>query len=244
MHVFVLVLFLQESSATLSNPFASEADIARGQRNYVAQCAACHGLDGKGGNAGPALNTGSFKHASSDEALFQVINKGIPGTVMPASSLNPVPVWQLVAYVRSLSADRVRTIPGADATKGEALFAKHQCSYCHPSRAPELSEIGAKRAPEELRKSIVDPQAEVGPEWWRYKITTRIAGRKLTVQRLNEDTFSIQWRDGAGNLGSILRSDIRSFEEDHSSPMPSFKDKLTDEELNHLVAYLMRKGGK
>jgi cytochrome c oxidase cbb3-type subunit III len=242
MYALLLALFLQESNASLSNPFSSEADVARGQRNYVAQCAACHGIDGKGGNAGPALNTGNFKHASSDEALFQVINKGIPGTVMPASALNPVPVWQLVAYVRSLSVDRVRTIPGADSAKGEELFRQHRCANCHENRGPDLANIGAKRTPEELRKSILDPQAEVAPEWWRFKITTRL-GRKMTVQRLNEDTFSIQYSDG-GNLKSILRSEIRSFEEDHSSPMPSFQGKMSEEELNHLLAYLLKRGSK
>lgn len=243
MHALLLALFLQESNSSLSNPFSSEADVARGQRNYMAQCAACHGIDGKGGNAGPALNTGNFKHASSDEALFQVINKGIPGTVMPASSLNPVPVWQLVAYVRSLSADRVRSIPGADAAKGEALFKQHECAHCHQASAPELDNIGARRTPAELRRSIVDPQSEVAPEWWRYKITTR-GGRKMTVQRVNEDTFSIQYRDGGGKLGSILRSEISMFDEDHTSPMPSFQGKLSDEELNHLVAYLLKRGSK
>ncbi len=242
MHALLLALFLQESNASLSNPFSSAADVARGQRNYVAQCAACHGIDGKGGNAGPALNTGNFKHASSDEALFQVINKGIPGTVMPASSLNPVPVWQLVAYVRSLSKDRVRAIAGADPAKGEELFRQHRCSNCHEKLGPDLDNIGAKRTPDELRKSILDPQAEVAPEWWRYKITTRL-GRKMTVHRLNEDTFSIQYSDG-GSLKSILRSEIRSFEEDHSSPMPSFQGKMSEEELNHLVAYLLKKGSK
>lgn len=243
MYALLLALMLQESNASLSNPFASENDIARGQKNYVAQCAACHGIDGKGGNAGPPLNTGNFKHAASDEALFQVINKGIPGTVMPASSLNPVPIWQLVAYVRSLSAARVRAIPGGNAAQGETLYGRLRCAGCHERNAPDLNNIGVRRTPTELRTALLDPQAEVAPEWWRYRITTQ-SGRQLNVHRINEDTFSIQYRDAAGQLGSLLRSDIRQLEEDHRSPMPSYSGKLSDAELNHLLAYLLQKGTK
>jgi putative heme-binding domain-containing protein len=234
-------LLSQESNASLTNPFASDADILRGQRNYMAQCAACHGADGKGGNAGPALNTGVFKHASSDEALFQVINKGIPGTVMPGSSLNPVPIWQLVAYIRSLSADRAKSVPGADAARGEQIYAEQRCHSCHQLDGPDLAAIGARRTPAELRKSIVEPEADVAPEWWRFRITTRL-GRIINGYRLNEDTFSIQYRDEGGHLRSILRSEIRQIEEIKTSPMPSFAGKLSDTDLNHLVAYLLKKG--
>ena len=70
----------QESDAALANPFTSDADVAAGEKTFLSQCASCHGRDGRGGAGGPDLSTGRFKRASSDEAIFQIVNRGIPGT--------------------------------------------------------------------------------------------------------------------------------------------------------------------
>src|SRR5262245_31673309 len=89
--VFVLRVAAQESESALSNPFTSDADVAAGEKIFVSQCASCHGRDGRGGGGGPDLTTGRFKRASSDEGIFQIINKGIPGTTMPGFLLNAGP---------------------------------------------------------------------------------------------------------------------------------------------------------
>ena len=237
----VTIALGQESSSTLVNPFTSEADIARGERTFQSQCASCHGRDGRGGNAGPDLSTGTFKRTSSDEGLFQIINKGVPGTVMPAFPLNPGPAWQVVAYIRSLSIGRRNQGGTGDATRGEQIFVAQKCAGCHESSAPDLDGIGARRTTAEIRESIVNPQADVPSQYWRFKARTR-DGRTLAGLRLNEDTYSIQYRDGGGNLRSVLRSQLASFELDRTSPMPSVKDKLNAAEIDDLLAYLVARG--
>jgi putative heme-binding domain-containing protein len=231
----------QESSTILINPFQSEADVARGEKAFQTQCASCHGRDGRGGAAGPDLSTGEFKRASSDEALYQIISKGIPGTVMPASPLNPGPTWQVVAYVRSLSMGRRNlNLPG-DAGRGREIYAAQQCGTCHEAFAPDLSNLARRRSVADVKESILNPQADVPSQWWRFRAVTR-DGRKLSGQRLNEDTHSIQYRSDAGMLSSVARSQLASFTVERSSPMPAFRDKLSAKDLDDLVAYLMRRG--
>lgn len=227
----------QESNTSLSNPFNSDADVARGEKIYSGQCASCHGLDGRGGAGGPDLSTGSFRRASSDEGLFQIINKGIPGTTMPAFTLNPGPAWQVVAYVRSLGRNRGVQSAGGDAARGAKLFEAQGCAKCHQGAAPDLAGIGRKRTAAELRESILSPQADVPWTHWRIRGTTA-DGKTITGARLNEDTFTIQYREPGGALKTVRRSELRSLEYDRSSPMPSYQNKLSESELKDLISYL------
>ena len=228
----------QESATTLANPFTSEADRADGERIFLSQCASCHARDGRGTSAGPDLTTGSFRHAASDEGLYRVVTKGIPGTTMPAFSLNSRPAWQVVAFLRSLSRGHGSLVTG-DAARGAGLFRANHCAGCHSFWAPDLARMASRRTLEELRGSILDPQADVHSDYWRLRVTTR-DGRRLSGHRLNEDSRSIQFRDEKGALRSVLKTEIAGYEIDRSSPMPSFRGKLTGAEVDDLLAFLTK----
>lgn len=232
-------LAAQESDAALTNPFNSDADVAGGEKIFVSQCASCHGRDGRGGGGEPDLTTGRFKRASSDEGIFQIINKGVPGTTMPGFMLNAGPVWRLVAYIRSLNLSRRNQAVTGDAVRGQALFAKHGCAGCHDATAPDLKVVAVNRSADELKVSILDPSAEVPSAYWRVKATLRSTGQTVGGARLNEDTFTMQLRTREG-LRSFAKSDLTHVELDRSSPMPSFKAKLSDAELGDLLAYVSR----
>ena len=50
--------------------------------------------EGVGAGAGPALNSGRYRHGGADGTLFQTIGKGIAGTTMPAfSNLTALHNW-------------------------------------------------------------------------------------------------------------------------------------------------------
>jgi cytochrome c1 len=69
-------------------------------------------------------------------------------------------------------------------------------------------------------------------------------GKELLGTRVDEDSFTIQLRDANGNIHSIQKFDVKQLEPDPGkSFMPGYKGKLTDEQLNDLVAYLASLGG-
>ncbi len=64
--------------------------------------------------------------------------------------------------------------------------------------------------------------------------------QRLSGIRLNEDTYSVQFRDLSGNLHSFWKEDLSEFHKDfQKSPMPSFRTVFSDGELTDLVAYLV-----
>src|SRR6266568_5267701 len=80
----------------------SPHDVKFGANIFHSHCAECHGLNGEGGR-GPDLTCGGFRHGSTDEALFRTITYGIAGTQMPGSYFPANQIWQVVAFVKSLS---------------------------------------------------------------------------------------------------------------------------------------------
>jgi putative heme-binding domain-containing protein len=233
-------LCAQQHSTTRSNPFSTEADRAEGARIFKTQCAACHGPGGAGGAAGPDLTTGKFRRGDSDDQLFQVVTKGIPGTTMPAFGGSSREAWQIVAYVRSLSIGGASALAAGDPARGALVYARSGCSDCHwiggkgGTLGPELTSIGSVRSPASLRNAVTDPNREVAPEYWTLRGRTRQGG-EISGIRLNEDTHSFQFRDQSG-LRSVLKAELASHELARTSPMPAAK--LTPAELDDLVAYL------
>ncbi|MDO8527817.1 MAG: c-type cytochrome [Deltaproteobacteria bacterium] len=86
--------------------------LAKGKEIFAVQCAACHGVSGKGdGAAAVALNpkprdftSGVWRFGGAPTHVFNTITKGSPGTGMAGfSSLSVADRWALVAFVRSLA---------------------------------------------------------------------------------------------------------------------------------------------
>ena len=69
-------------------------------------------------------------------------------------------------------------------------------------------------------------------------------GRTVSGRFLNQDTFSIQLIDATDKMLSIDKSTVRESTILATSPMPSFKDKLTPQELSDVVSYLATLKGR
>jgi mono/diheme cytochrome c family protein len=63
-------------------------------------------------------------------------------------------------------------------------------------------------------------------------------GKVISGRRLNEDTYTVQLIDEQERLVSLDKAGLREYTVVKTSSMPSYKDKLTSEELSDLVAYL------
>src|SRR5262249_45449089 len=74
-----------------------------GRQLFATRCAGCHGLDGKGGERAPDIATSAKTQGRSDEELFRIVEKGLPGTGMPAfASLGNGGIKNAIAHLRSL----------------------------------------------------------------------------------------------------------------------------------------------
>jgi putative heme-binding domain-containing protein len=220
----------------------SAADIQAGKKLYGSNCTQCHGATGDL-ISGVALGSGKFKRATTDNEIVAIMLSGIRDTPMPPANLSDSQAHQVVAYLRSLAAPSGPTADPAALARGRKLFETEGCRNCHRvhgqgSRVgPDLTNIGARHKREDIEQSIVDPNAEILPENRFIKVVTR-DGTTVTGRILNEDTFSIQLIDSKEELRSFQKSDLSSFEFFKKSPMPSFRDKLTGEQLTDLVDYL------
>lgn len=225
------------------------ADSARGASIFASQCAICHGQRGEGGR-GAALARARLRHAPDDEALRRIIRRGLPGTGMPATWLNEAELNDIAAYVRSLGRG-VQPAPAAgDAARGKTIYESPAaaCAGCHTIQGrggafgPDLTGIGARRSALHLRASILDPAADVPPDFVLVRATT-LRGAVISGARVNQDTFSVQIRDASGQLQSLWRSELRTLSAElGKTAMPSYRDKFAARDLDDLVAYLASLG--
>jgi putative heme-binding domain-containing protein len=222
------------------NPKTSPADIEAGKKTFHSHCSPCHGYNAEGG-IGPNLAAGRFYHGSTDRDLYRNISQGIPGTEMPGIFYNGDRVWQLVAFIRSLHQPDER--PSGDPARGQTIYASSGCAGCHRingqggSLGPDLSSVGAARSVAYLRESITTPDASVDRRYWIASLQDS-AGKKVSGYVLNEDTYTVQIMDLKSQLHSYDKTSIRNFTVEKRSAMPSFRDRLTDDQLTDLVAYL------
>ena len=247
---FGFALLLPAQEGDLENPYTSAEDIAAGSRIFRSHCAVCHAIDGSGGR-GSDLTSGEFRHGSSTAAIFENIAEGIPGTEMPAIFFRGKQLWQLVAYVRSLSEAPQSVADLGDASRGQSLFeGKGGCRNCHQINGegarlgPDLTYIGGQRSVPDLRASLLHPNERVLPKDYRVSAVTK-SGQKISGRRLNEDSFSIQLIDTSENLVSLSKEDVSDFSIDKTSSMPSLGEVFSEEEVEDLLAYLVtlqRKG--
>lgn len=221
----------------------SPADIQAGKQLYRVNCTHCHGPNGDS-VAGIDLGHGTFKRASTDNELAAIMEQGIMNTPMPPANLSDPQAHQIVAYLRSLAAATDTGGNKADLAHGKALFSSQGCMNCHRVRGegsrvgPDLTNVGARRKRDDIERSILNPDAEILPENRYIRVVTR-DGATITGRILNEDTFSLQIIDTKEKLLSLQKADLSKFEFLKNSPMPSYRDKLSGDELADLVGYLV-----
>jgi cytochrome c oxidase cbb3-type subunit III len=231
----------------------SPADVADGKKLYDSFCSKCHGLDGGGGD-GPALQ--GVPERLGDEATGNIIRSGIPGTGMNGfSSMNPDETGQVIGYLRTLGRSAHEQVAKGDSQKGRQVYEASGCSGCHiidgvgGSIGPELSRVGAMRGPGYLRTTLLHPGTDLPHEagamergrFTQYlfiRVTTK-DGHVYDGTRVNEDSFTIETKDAAGHFRSFRKLDVAKIEKiPGKSQMPSFAGRLSETQLDNLVAYL------
>jgi putative heme-binding domain-containing protein len=213
-----------------------------GEQLYMDNCAECHGPEG---DVVPDvdLGHGRFRRATTDPELVGIVLRGIPNTAMPPSNFSEREASAIVRFLRA-KARRAAATAGA-AANGQAIFAgKGNCASCHRVNGtgsrlgPDLSEIGRLRHSTDIERAIVEPDALIVPSNRFLRLVTR-DGQTITGRMLNQDAFSVQLLDSKEQLRSLLRADLGEFTFIDTSPMPSYREKLSPQEISDLVSYLV-----
>lgn len=221
----------------------------QGERLFGIHCARCHGLDG-GGGEGPSLMRENLSRANDRDALFEIVDEGIPGTDMPGAwSLNGQEIGAVVDYVLSIGVVAQVELPG-DPAAGRELYEAAACSACHVVNGegiafgPDLSNVGLLRGAAYLREAIEAPEAAVLPRHRTVRVS-EAGGADVMGLRVNEDTFSIQILTPAGEHRSYRKRDVREVALlPDESLMMSYAGQFDDAELDDLVAYLASLRGR
>jgi putative heme-binding domain-containing protein len=225
-----------------SNPHLNNKESIRGGLSlYRRLCGECHALDATG-YRGPSL-IAYMANGAADEAMFQVIRRGVPGTEMPQSNRPDHEILQIIAYLRNMGAVAPsETMPAGNVANGQQIFAK-QCQNCHRVAGkggrlgPDLTRIGAARTPAALVREIRTPHEWIPPAYETVTVVTR-DGQKIRGIKKNEDAFSVQVMDMRERIQGYLKSNADVTLEKNSL-MPAFDAKrLPDSDLTDLVGYL------
>jgi PQQ-dependent dehydrogenase (methanol/ethanol family) len=231
----------------LPNPVAGRPDaIAAGRKLYLEGCSGCHGPTAEGGR-GPNLAQGDQIRGATNRHLVSVLADGVKGSDMPPSGLPSDKVWQIVAYLRNLTAVAFDGLAAGDVQAGAALFfGKAGCANCHTIRGrggfpgPDLSNIGRVRSFRQLRESLLDPDAQIADGYGGVTVTTK-SGQTISGVARDQTNYAIQILDAHGEVHRLLKADLREVAVSQRSLMPQdFKRRLSAAEIDDLLAFLGR----
>jgi cytochrome c oxidase cbb3-type subunit III len=258
----ILLLGLSSAAPLVASPRARQQeqaiketpeDVAAGKKIFETTCSTCHGLDA-GGGMGPNIQGVPFRLGAETVANF--IKNGIPAAGMPAfgAQLNDAQIHQVIIYLLTLKAKDTGVVNG-NAEKGKEAYDSSSCATCHMIKGeggdtgPDLSNVGALRGVNYLRTTLLYPGTDLpqqpvrletgGYMQYMYVHVVTKDGHTLDGTRISEDSFKITIEDAKGEFHTFLKGDLRTLEKQPGkSLMPSYRDKLSPEQVNDLVAYL------
>jgi PQQ-dependent dehydrogenase (methanol/ethanol family) len=229
----------------LKNPVAGQAEaIAAGKKLYLEGCSGCHGPTAEGGR-GPNLAQGDQIRGATNRHLMSVIAEGVKGSDMPPSGLPNDKIWQVIAYLRNLTAVAIDSVATGDVQAGRALFfGAAGCANCHTIRGrggypgPDLSNIGRVRSFRQLRESLLDPNAQISEGYGGVTVTTK-SGQSISGVARDSTNYAIQILDARGEIHRLLKADLREVVFRQDSLMPrDFQQRLSPADIENLLAFL------
>lgn len=184
---------------------ATVPELARGQTLYAAQCAACHGVDGKGD--GPlaeslepkpiAFTDAERSRTRSVMALYQVISQGVEGTSMTSfEALPEADRWALAFYIGTLSFDESMREDGKQFWNNEGQIKSH---FADLTMLTTITEAALAETIQEHKARAVTAYLRSNPDVVE---KNKPAGLALSRSRLAESLVAA--RAGDRNLATRL----------------------------------------
>lgn len=220
---------------------------AAGTELFEAKCAACHGLDGRGGEHAPDIAGAPSVKSRSDAQLLQILRDGVIAKGMPSFlSLGNQKTCALLAHLRFLQGTTATGAVNGDSLHGQQLFeGKGGCGKCHAMKgsgsfiSTDLSDFASKHNPNAIREAVLNPQqdGEPGPP---SVVATTTAGVRYSGRIRNENNSSLQIQDAQGRFYLFMKSNLGSIERSPSPPMPvNYQQQLSKKDIEDLVSYIV-----
>lgn len=228
---------------------AQSAQLQAGKKIFSSTCAACHGLDGRGGEHAPDIAGSPDVRQMTEAQIFRMVHDGSDSGAMPAfgSTFSEEQIHSIIAYLRVLQgAQGAAKLPG-DPDAGKALFfGAAGCAQCHMVEGhggfigPDLSSYAAMHKVDEIRAAITDPNRDLDPRRMPVSVTTKDGKTYSGIPR-NEDNFSLQLQSTDGSFHLIQMSDVARIERSSHSLMPAdYSQKFSAAQIDSLISFLMR----
>jgi cytochrome c oxidase cbb3-type subunit 3 len=253
----VTLLFALTAGASVAYPqnlnrpeSSKQVTDAAGGELFEAKCAACHGLDGRGGEHAPDIVGAPSTRSRSDAQLLQVIRDGVTAKGMPSFlSLGNQKTCALVTHVRFLQGTTATLAVNGDSIRGKELFeGKGGCANCHAMKgsgsfiSADLSDFASRHNPSEIRAAILNPPQNGDPEQPAI-LATMIGGDRYSGVIRNENNSSVQIQDAQGHFYLLMKSNLRGIERSPGPAMPvNYQQRLAKKDIDDLVSYIVHEG--
>src|SRR5215471_4535972 len=166
---------------------------------------------------------------------------------MPPFDLPDAELDALAALVLSMNAPAANEPLPGDAKAGEQFFfGKAQCASCHMVQGrgaaigPDLSSVGTRLTIEEIRESLLKPDARA-PAGYEFVTVQLRDGHSLRGFIRSRSNFDLHLQDLQGSIHSLTNNQVERVEPGGGSPMPALQ--ASPEDLSNLIAYLARLTG-
>ncbi len=217
-------------------------------------CAVCHGADGKNSDRGSQpIATQPNIVAMSDADLMGVIHNGTAAGMPTFPELTDQQAKAVVRYLRQLqrvsSGASTDAKPTGDPKAGKVLyFGKAQCSTCHMVNgqggfmASDMTTYGQSHNAAAILGAIVKPDTKLSPNAQVVEAVTK-AGQKISGVVRTEDSLELTLQTEDGRYHFLNRDSLAMVTyTDHSLMPHDYGTRLTAQELNDLVGYLIVTG--
>ncbi len=145
----------------------------------------------------------------------------------------------------------VENLSGRDLVRGKAMYAATLCQSCHTMQGeggvigPDLTQLGTRFSAKDILNATINPSEEIS-EQYEATILELKAGGSIVGRLTNEDetNYYISQNPFAPNvIRTVAKSEVKNTKASEVSIMlPGMINRLNEEELKDLMAYLISGG--
>ena len=233
------------------------AAVERGNKDFVSNCAFCHGSSATGGEGGPDLvRSVLVLHDEKGDKIGPVILQGRPLKGMPKFPLSQAQIADISAFLHSQAQKKanrmsyeIQNVVVGDPKAGESYFnGPGNCKSCH-SPTGDLAGIAKKFDAVTLQSRFLYPKTfsypgtpQVGPPPAPTHVTVTLAnGQSFSGNLKHVDDFSVSLYDSNGEYHAWLRERNPGMKVEIKDPLATHVALLqnySDTDMHNILAYL------